>query len=203
MTKEELIKLGLTEEQAAAVAQRFAEAAEEAASAKKQIAELAKKSETISAELESIKAASGKAETDYAELKKKYEDDTAALRAEKDNAEKGYLIDAALTARHAKNIKAYMDVIGAQVSDYWEDVDQQLILSTLKGVFSMSTGDANKKFVAKHTYDISETASPMFALTTLNTALQRALGDKVNPPLKRCSYSILRTGFVLNELRLI
>ena len=88
MTKEELIKLGLTEEQAAAVAQRFAEAAEEAASAKKQIAELAKKSETISAELESIKAASGKAETDYAELKKKYEDDTAALRAEKDNAEK-------------------------------------------------------------------------------------------------------------------
>lgn len=106
MTKEELIKLGLTEEQAAAVAQRFAESAEEAASAKKQIAELTKKSETISAELESIKAASGKAETDYAELKKKYEDDTAALRAEKDNAEKGYLIDAALTARHAKNIKA-------------------------------------------------------------------------------------------------
>ena len=73
--------------------------------------------------------------------------------------------------------KDYMDVIGAQVADYWEDIDQQLILSALKGIFAMSTGDANKEFVAKHTYDISETASPMFALTTLNTALQRALGD--------------------------
>lgn len=74
--------------------------------------------------------------------------------------------------------KDYMDVIGAQVADYWEDVDQQLILSTLKGVFSMNTGDANKEFVDRHTYDISGTASPNFGITTLNTALQQALGDR-------------------------
>ena len=130
MTKEELIKLGLTEEQAAAVAQRFAEAAEESASAKKQIAELAKKSEAISAELESIRSASGKAESDYAELKKKYEDDTAALRAEKDNAEKNYLIDSALTARRAKNLKAakaLLDLDKVSLKDgKLEGLDEQL-----------------------------------------------------------------------------
>lgn len=74
--------------------------------------------------------------------------------------------------------KDYMDVIGAQVADYWEDVDQQLILSVLKGIFSMNTGAANTEFVEKHTYDISGTDSPMFGLTTLNTALQKALGDR-------------------------
>ncbi|MCI7350880.1 MAG: phage coat protein, partial [Ruminococcus sp.] len=74
--------------------------------------------------------------------------------------------------------KDYMDVIGAQVADYWEDVDQQLILSVLKGIFSMNSGAANTEFVEKHTYDISGTDSPMFGLTTLNTALQKALGDR-------------------------
>lgn len=66
----------------------------------------------------------------------------------------------------------------SQVGEYWDDIDQQTILSTLKGIFSM-TGAENLKFVNGHTYDISDNAGSagMFAPTTLNTALQKALGD--------------------------
>ncbi|GAB5081332.1 hypothetical protein Osc1_05050 [Hominimerdicola sp. 21CYCFAH17_S] len=66
----------------------------------------------------------------------------------------------------------------SQVGEYWDDIDQQTILSTLKGIFSM-TGAENLKFVNSHTYDISDNAGSagMFAPTTLNTALQKALGD--------------------------
>lgn len=98
--------------------------------------------------------------------------------------------------------KDYMDVIGAQVADYWEDIDQQLILSTLKGIFSMSTGDANKEFVSKHTYDISGTASPMFALTTLNTALQRALGDNKSKFSLAIMHSAVATRLESSGLRI-
>ena len=47
-----------------------------------------------------------------------------------------------------------MDQVGKQVSDYWDDLNQGILLSILKGVFSM-TGTDNEKFVDEHTYDVS------------------------------------------------
>lgn len=64
-----------------------------------------------------------------------------------------------------------------EVAEYWDDVDQEDLLSTLKGTFSM-TGAGNKDFVEKHTYDISFVPDGnVFTATTLNNAIQKALGD--------------------------
>lgn len=64
-----------------------------------------------------------------------------------------------------------------EMAEYWDDVDQNTLLSTLKGVFSM-TGKENLEFVNNHTYDIAKNDSEnMFMETTLNTAAQAALGD--------------------------
>ena len=64
-----------------------------------------------------------------------------------------------------------------EVAEYWDDVDQATLLSTLKGVFAM-TGTENLKFVNGHTYDISgEDTANKFNETTLNNAMQKALGD--------------------------
>lgn len=71
----------------------------------------------------------------------------------------------------------FMENIAAQVVDYWDEVDQDTILSILKGIFSM-TGTGNKPFVDNHTADITkELEANTMGVTTLNTAMQRALGD--------------------------
>lgn len=64
-----------------------------------------------------------------------------------------------------------------EIAEYWDDVDQNTILAILKGVFSM-TGAGNVDFVTKHTYDVSDNATEYgFKETTLNNAIQKALGD--------------------------
>lgn len=64
-----------------------------------------------------------------------------------------------------------------EVAEYWDDIDQQTILATLKGIFSM-TGTENLKFVNGHTTDITaERDDNKFSETTLNNAIQKALGD--------------------------
>lgn len=70
----------------------------------------------------------------------------------------------------------FMDNVGAQISEYWQDIDQKLLLATLKGIFSM-TGADNLKFVNGHTSDITAATQGTFDATTLNTAMQAALGD--------------------------
>lgn len=67
----------------------------------------------------------------------------------------------------------FMDNVAQQVVDYWQDVDQDTLLSILKGVFSM-TGGKNAEFVEKHTFTVD---GPMEA-TTLNTATAQACGDR-------------------------
>ena len=69
--------------------------------------------------------------------------------------------------------KDFMDNVAAQVAGYWEDVEQDLILSVLKGVFSMSASGADANFVAKHTYSVNGSVTA----TTLNNATQKANGD--------------------------
>lgn len=72
----------------------------------------------------------------------------------------------------------FLAQVAQQIGVYWDTVDQNTILSILKGIFSM-TGTENLKFVNGHTYDISanEGADGCFGVTTLNTAMQKALGD--------------------------
>lgn len=72
--------------------------------------------------------------------------------------------------------KNFMDEIGKQINDYWDEVDQGILLAILKGVFSM-TGAENKRFVDGHTLDIAKEADGVFGVTTLNNALQQAVGE--------------------------
>ncbi len=72
----------------------------------------------------------------------------------------------------------FLAQVAQQVGEYWDNVDQNTILSTLKGIFSMS-GTENLKFVNGHTLDISANTDETgrFGATTLNNAMQQALGD--------------------------
>lgn len=79
--------------------------------------------------------------------------------------------------------KNFMEEVAAQIAEYWDEVDQATLLSILKGIFSM-TGAENLKFVNGHTYDITGENSEAtqdahkFNATTLNIAMQEALGDR-------------------------
>lgn len=87
-----------------------------------------------------------------------------------------------------------------EVAEFWDDVDQDTLLSTLKGVFAMSTGEG-KKFVDAHTYDISTKEDGTFGATTLNTGMQMALGDKKANFALAIMHS--RTATILENLNLL
>lgn len=63
-----------------------------------------------------------------------------------------------------------------EIAEYFDDIDQNTLLSILKGIFSM-TGAANLQFVNGHTLDIHATEKSVVEQTTLNTAVQKACGD--------------------------
>lgn len=87
-----------------------------------------------------------------------------------------------------------------EVAEFWDDVDQDTLLSTLKGVFSMNAGEG-KNFVTKHTYDISANEDGTFGATTLNTGMQMALGDKKANFALAVMHS--RTATILENLNLL
>lgn len=65
--------------------------------------------------------------------------------------------------------KDFMEEIGSQVADFWDDTDQATLLSVLKGVFANA-------MPASHTLDISGETVGEVGVTTLNTAIQKAVG---------------------------
>ena len=73
----------------------------------------------------------------------------------------------------------FMSEVAKQVAAYWDDIDTGILMSILKGIFAM-TGEEEEVFVNAHTFDISATAGTAGAMgaTTLNTAMQKACGDK-------------------------
>lgn len=83
----------------------------------------------------------------------------------------------------------FMANVRDQINTYWNNVDQDVILAILKGIFAMSaTGSgaiktSNAAFVEAHTYDISQpgvsstTGEMCMDATTLNSAIQKACGD--------------------------
>lgn len=97
----------------------------------------------------------------------------------------------------------FLKQIAAQVAEYWDEIDQATLLATLKGIFNM-TGKDNLKFVEGHTYDISKNKNSdeqLFTATTLNTAIQKALGDNKAKFSLAIMHSAITTN--LENLKLI
>lgn len=67
----------------------------------------------------------------------------------------------------------FMGNVASQVSNYWEDIDQDTLLSILKGVFSMNANAGNTAFLENHTYEVNDAVDAV----TLNNATQKASGD--------------------------
>ena len=75
----------------------------------------------------------------------------------------------------------FMENVAQQISEYWDEIDQDTIVHILNGIFKMSD-EAGAAFVASHTYDVSAATNTENVVgymdgTTLNTAIQRACGD--------------------------
>ncbi len=94
----------------------------------------------------------------------------------------------------------FMAQIASQVGEYWDDIDQDTLLSVLKGIFSM-TGTANLKFVNGHTHDITGADNGMFEATTLNTGMQKALGDNKAKFTLAIMHSVVATN--LENMKLL
>ena len=62
--------------------------------------------------------------------------------------------------------------LAEEVKEYYDEVDQADILAILKGIFNMT--DTGSGFVAAHTTETEES----IGATTMNSALQKASGDK-------------------------
>lgn len=73
--------------------------------------------------------------------------------------------------------KDFMSQIAAQLADYWDSAWEDVLLIITKAIFGI-TSDAGKEFAQKHTYDISGETNSYIEETTLNTALQKACGDR-------------------------
>lgn len=71
----------------------------------------------------------------------------------------------------------FMSEVAKQVVEYWDDVNTGSFMSILNGIFAM-TGAKNLEFVNNHTYDITGEVDSSMTATTLNTAIQKASGDK-------------------------
>lgn len=92
--------------------------------------------------------------------------------------------------------------IAGEVAHYWDNVDQDTLLSILKGVFGMTGVAANTAFVTNHTTDISaETTKNVVDATTLNTAIQKATGDNKSIFKVAIMHSVVATN--LENLNLL
>lgn len=67
--------------------------------------------------------------------------------------------------------KDFMQNVAEQIADYKDGLDQDTILSVLKGIFAM-TGTKNLEFVNKHTTEVAGKVES----TTLNSATNKACG---------------------------
>ena len=78
----------------------------------------------------------------------------------------------------------FMENVAQQVSEYWDEIDQETLVHIMKGIFSMSDAEGTK-FVNTHTHNITAVNNSDGVLgkmdaTSLNTAIQKACGDHKN-----------------------
>ena len=71
----------------------------------------------------------------------------------------------------------WMAGVAGEVAEYYEGIDQDDILAIIKGIFGMSD-TAGLAFAAAHTTDITSAGTPTVGATTLNSAIQKASGDR-------------------------
>ena len=75
----------------------------------------------------------------------------------------------------------FMENIAQQISEYWDEIDQETLVHIMNGVYNMND-EAGAEFVDKHTHNItsisnSEGVTGHMDATSLNTAMQKACGD--------------------------
>lgn len=64
----------------------------------------------------------------------------------------------------------FLEEAGKQIAGYWDDIQQGIVLSVLKGIYAMATSNAGG-FVAAHTY-----TTKALGAATLNNAITKAVG---------------------------
>ncbi len=99
----------------------------------------------------------------------------------------------------------FMENIAQQISDYWFEIDQDTIVSILKGIFKMSDTEG-AKFVDAHTYNVvdltnSEGKTGLMDGSTLNTGIQRACGDQKGKFTLAIMHSVVATN--LENLKIL
>lgn len=99
----------------------------------------------------------------------------------------------------------FMENVAQQISEYWDEIDQDTLVHILNGVFKMSD-DEGAKFVASHTYDVTGATNTENVVgymdgTTLNTAIQRACGDHKGKFSMAIMHSFVATN--LENLKLL
>lgn len=94
----------------------------------------------------------------------------------------------------------FMSNVAKQVSEYWDEIDQDTLLAILEGIFKM-TGANNMKFVEGHTHDITGLEKSVVGAETLNTAIQKASGDKKSKFTIAIMHSAIATN--LENLKLL
>lgn len=99
----------------------------------------------------------------------------------------------------------FMANAARQIKDYWDGINQTLLINILTGVFSMTDTDG-AKFVASHTSDISEVANSESKVgyadaTSFNSAMQKALGDNKAKFALIIMHSVVATN--LENLKLL
>lgn len=93
----------------------------------------------------------------------------------------------------------FMDNVAKQVADYWDDAESSILLKILSAIFGISS-----TFATKHTYDITGNATAAdakFGATTLNSALQQAVGDNKSSFSLAIMHSVVATN--LENLNLV
>ena len=71
----------------------------------------------------------------------------------------------------------WMAGVAGEVAEYYEGIDEDDILAIIKGIFSMND-TKGAEFVAAHTTDITGETDANVGATTLNSAIQKASGDR-------------------------
>lgn len=75
----------------------------------------------------------------------------------------------------------FMQNVAEQVAEYWDEEDQKMLIKILEGIFAM-TDTAGAEFAEEHTHDVTNITNSEGVLgymdaTTLNTGMQKAMGD--------------------------
>lgn len=68
----------------------------------------------------------------------------------------------------------FMSQVGTQLGDYWDTANEDTLISIIKGLFA-STGTGGQEFAKNHAFEIQDGE---LSTTTLNTAIQKACGDR-------------------------